>query len=154
MLLYVSWKINPESELGFEIIRISKDKEPKVKYTNTDKYVLTEYDQELDPNTIYYNRLRAGNPTEANNVVYGYILNKPTPFNIYLFSNPKVRTKYIKDIIRWNIFPQDYITFPDKKIYEKEIDKIYQTIKNNDVGILTNDYGTEYVIKKFTIDIN
>ncbi len=154
MLLYVSWKINPETELGFEIIRISKEKEPKVKYSNFDKYVLTEYDQGLEPNIVYHNRLKVGNPTKANNVVYGYVINKPTPFNIYIFSNIKVRTKYIKDIIRWNILSYDYKTFPDKKIYEKEIDKIYQIIKNNDIGTITNDYGTEYVIKKFSVNIN
>ncbi len=154
MLLYVSWKINPESELGFEIVRISKDKEPKVKYTNSDKYVLTEFDQRLEPNTIYHNRLRVGNATDQNDVVYGYTLNKPTPLNINLFSNIKVRTKYIKDIIRWNILSYDYKMYPDKKVYEKEIDKIYQTIKNNDFGVLTNSYGTEYVIKKFTLNVN
>ncbi len=154
MLLYVSWKVNPDSELGFEILRISKNKQPKIKYNNGNKYVLTEYDQELDQNIIYHNRLRVGNISEQNNVFYGYVLNKPTNQNVYLFTNAKVRTKYIKDIIRWNILDYDYKTFPDKKVYEKEIDKIYQTIKNNDIGLLTNNYGTEYVIKKFTINLN
>ncbi len=154
MLLYVSWKVNPDSELGFEILRISKNKQPKIKYSNNYKYVLTEYEPELDQNTIYHNRLRVGNILEQNNVLYGYTLNKPTPINIFLFSNSKVRTKYIKDIIRWNILGYDYKIYPDKKVYEKEIDKIYQTIKNNDIGLLIDNNGTEYVIKKFTINLN
>lgn len=111
MLLYVSWKINSESELGFEILRISKNKQPKIKYTNTNKYVLTEFNQQLDPNIICHNRIRIGNMSEINNVIHGYIINS---FNIYLFSNIKVRTKYLKDIIRQAILYYDQETFPDR----------------------------------------
>ncbi len=148
MLMYISWKVDLNSENKFRILQMSKKPEHKVKYQiNGHNHLGTiVINQNLDTETVYNVRVVVGNVKDPTNFklyynVYETIKQNEHELFIGVFVSSTLRTRSINEHMRYAVVGND-LTTPWNN------EKLKKLKKDN---IITHGYmfGNEIIIRIF-----
>lgn len=151
MFIYIHWKLDLNSENKFQILRISKEKEPGIKYSiPIFKYLLfgEEINPDYDFEQIFYTRLIVG--TIKDNKLFYLISNtiyldtNSRYLKIYISSKKSVNTIKLKDEVNnslelYYVLTKNEPNVSDEFNREKKINQIIKQINKNN-NLVYNNY--------------
>ncbi len=175
MFVYVEWKIDLAKPNKVNIIRITQEKDPTLKYNmSKSKYVLSNIvlKKNFNSEQVFFTRVNVGNIKNSNlNILRYESINKfnDTPtIKVYLSGCTNVLSVEIKSIHNENIFNidfeyysndqthSDFDNYPVLNDKEKssELNNFVKDLKKNKTQTKTNKYHKPYTLFLDTIQLD
>ncbi len=153
MYIYISFKINFNLENKIEIINLTKNPVPNVKYKINGYYYLGVFksNENLDPNQIHNIRTVIGNVKNQNDFTLYFLVsdtvkNDTSEVIINVFSTPVNRTRSINDDMRYvDVGNEISDKWNNKKLLQLKRDKV-----------ISHQYmfGSQITLRLFDLEVN
>jgi len=161
MYVYVEWKIDLENPNKVNILRITEEKDPTLKYViSGSKFILGNVyvdNNNFNQDQIFFTRVIIGNMKEnfINLTVLEEIQNNDKKITISIFGNKNIQTSSIKEIHKSRIFINYGINNNENENnIDKELNKFVKEIRKNNIQTKYDKYGNPYTIYLNQVNIN